>query len=300
MDKNELMLFCKSKELTQNFANRHQCSIGKVKYWLRKYNLEKTQSSYINKREIKRINALYNSGKSIREIHSITKLSVCSIEKYIDKLRTKSEALSTPEHRAKSKSGLNHYVFDEITKESAYALGLIVTDGSVDRSGYKINYHSKDDELIQIMRRIFNLSGSSYKGSTGESLSFNSTYMVKSIAKHGVFPNKTFTVKMPLLEDKYYSHFFRGVLDGDGYIGFSKGSLSIQIASASKDFVDDMIEYITKKLNIKTTISFKRNCYVIYFGGKKAAIPFCQYVYQNSQGLRLSRKYDRFINAYGR
>lgn len=295
MDIKKLKDFCQSKITTMEFAKQCQCSVPKIKYWLKKYNLQKRQTNYLNQKQIKLINDLYHSKKSVREIQDITQISVSSIIKYLDNPRTKIEAFSTPEYRAKSKSGLNHYVFDSVTKESAYALGLIITDGSVDQSGYRISYHSKDDELIQIMKHIFNLTGSSYTSKSGTSLRFNSKYMVNSIAQYGVYPNKTFTMKMPVLKDKYYPHFFRGVVDGDGYIGLPrKTNILVSIVSGSELFLEESRKYIADNLGIKVSCrKNKRGISILEMHGKNAR-EFCNFIYQDSEGMRLSRKFNNY------
>ena len=300
MNYKKLKLFCESKETTQNFAIRNNCSIQKIKYWLRKHGLQKRQANYLGTKDITHINDLYNSGKTVREVNDMTKFCMSTIITHLSNPRTKKEAYSTNEYRTKSKSGLNHYVFDEITKESAYALGLIITDGSVDKAGYRVSYHSKDDELIQIMRHIFNLNGSSYKSIPGEQLYFNSKYMVNSLTKYGVYPNKTFTVRMPCLEEKYYSHFFRGVIDGDGCIGLPrKTNIVVSIVSGSELFLKDMQEYLISKLYIKVYCrKNKRNISILEIHGENAR-KFCEFIYYDSEGLRLSRKFNNYEKHLG-
>ena len=301
MNKLILQEFCLSKITTEDYAKQQGYSVGTIKNWLRKYNLTKRQTNYLKENDIQEINKLYANEYSIRDIRTIMGYSIKTILKYLIKPRTKSESKSTFKYRAKSKSGLNHYVFDKITNESAYALGLIVTDGSVDKTGYRVSYHSKDDELIQIMRKIFTLNGSSFTSKAGTQLRFNSKYMVDTLKNYGVYPNKTFTVKMPILSNSFYSHFFRGVFDGDGTIAMNKGSLDIRITSGSKDFLSGIQKYLFQKLNIKTSISSAgKKCYLLRISGKKNAIPFCKYIYKNSTGLRLNRKYIRFENAYSK
>lgn len=298
MKKSELKKFCLSKITIVDFAKYHNCSVDDIQQLLKFYNLKKRQANYLTQSEISKINSLYSKNNTIRDIHSKTGHGMGTIVKYIQIHKTKEDAKKTSKFRTKSKSGLNHYVFDTIIKKSAYALGLIMTDGSVDKSGYRISYHSKDEELIKIMRRIFHLTGSSYKSKDGEALRFNSIYMVKAIAKFGIYPNKTFTMRMPKL-DNHYNHFFRGVIDGDGGIDIQKGCLIVRLTSGSFYFLNDIKNYLFQNLKIYSSLSFAgETAYLLRITGKKNAIPFCEYIYKNSNGLRLNRKYFIFKKAY--
>jgi len=42
--------------------------------------------------------------------------------------------------------------------------------------------------------------------------------MVSDLIKHGCFPNKTFTLRFPNINQKLIHHFMRGYFDGDGSI----------------------------------------------------------------------------------
>ena len=49
---------------------------------------------------------------------------------------------------------INTSFFESIdTKEKAYILGLITSDGGIDNNGYGIQFTSKDYELINIVKR---------------------------------------------------------------------------------------------------------------------------------------------------
>lgn len=120
------------------------------------------------------------------------------------------------------------------TEEKAYWLGFITADGTV---SHKINTLSislayRDIEHIKKLQTVlgsehklyisYNKSPASDTMCKYARLSLSSIDLVSDLVTHGVVPNKSLIVKpSPHIPDELLRHYWRGVLDGDGWITHS-------------------------------------------------------------------------------
>ena len=113
------------------------------------------------------------------------------------------------------------------TPELAYAIGLLVTDGSLSKDGRHIVFRSSDYQLLEVYKRCLGLQQSIVPTSIGvESwtkkqsyrIQFSNAGLYRWLETIGLTPAKTFTIGALDLPDKYFIGFLRGHLDGDGTI----------------------------------------------------------------------------------
>lgn len=105
----------------------------------------------------------------------------------------------------------------------AYAVGLIVTDGSLSKDGRHIAFTSKDLELIEYFKEAL---GSSHRiGKKSSGTNKNKHYYVVQIGdvtlyrflqSIGIMPNKSKIIGAVEIPKKYFFDFLRGHFDGDG------------------------------------------------------------------------------------
>lgn len=106
----------------------------------------------------------------------------------------------------------------------AYAVGLIVSDGCLYRTGRHICFTSKDKEQIDNFQKALNLNipigvnYSGYKNSMAYRVQFSDMYLWNFLNDIGIYPNKSKTIGSVKIPDKYFFDFLRGVFDGDGSI----------------------------------------------------------------------------------
>ena len=165
------------------------------------------------------------------------------------KWRTASEA-----HRSRS---FDETAFDVVTEESAYWIGFLMADGS-------INDHGKGDKVISLALkdsdighlekfRAFLKSDHSIclydqtlRGKDGAvlrraTINITSHRLADALASYGVVPRKSKTAKVVGLE--WNRDFWRGAIDGDGSLYLRKQSPMISLAgshnlmSQFRDFV---------------------------------------------------------------
>lgn len=124
---------------------------------------------------------------------------------------------------------LDDSCFSVLTEEAAYWIGFLMADGCVRQFGgkkqgiLKVTLHEQDyDHLVRLQefcQTTYPISSYLQKGTNKTVYEFRLTsqQVVSDLEKYGVVPNKSLTAKVLLLEKN--SHFWRGVIDGDGWIG---------------------------------------------------------------------------------
>ncbi len=110
--------------------------------------------------------------------------------------------------------------------ELAYITGIITADGSLSKNGRSINITSNDVELLKTIKEcleIDNKISNKKSGYTGKPTSYyiqigNVRLYRWLLNKVGLHSNKAYSLSSLNVPDKYFFHFARGCMDGDGYI----------------------------------------------------------------------------------
>lgn len=132
--------------------------------------------------------------------------------------------------KGQSKNRLvNENYFEKIdSKEKAYFLGLLFTDGGVsldkERSPMiQLQLKSSDVDILQKLRTELNVHSSirydKRKNKETAILLFRNQKIANDLKQYGIIPNKTYETKhLPQVPNEFESDFLRGCLDGDGSI----------------------------------------------------------------------------------
>ena len=198
--------------------------------------------------------------------------------------------------------------FEEInTNEKAYFLGILITDGNVfiKNKTYKVSItlQEQDKYLIEEFCKEIKLNKKVTSDCRGcYSVQVCSKKMCEDLRKYHISPNKTFTIKLPQIDDKYMSHFLRGCVDGDGSVGFyeRKNRCShkkiIRLCSASKTFLEEVKNYLSQKLGIGGFIreEKKDKLFQIYYNENNDVYKLISYLY-NDASIHMKRKYDKVL-----
>jgi len=227
------------------------------------------------------------------------------------------------------RGGWNRYKFNvdffkKWSNEVAYVLGFLYADGDIEdadassRTRY-IAFASKDREIIEKIKAVLKSEhpihfqpprtssdkyGHIYKSSGGFRLRIGSKRVFSDLIKLGLIPQKSKVIKFPFIPMEYLGHFLRGYFDGDGtfYIEQRKGinqrlifkrSCTI-LCSGSKVFLKDLSAVLAKALNLRSAKIYKgnREFRIVYF--TKESVKIFKFMYKNSTGLLLKRKFDNF------
>lgn len=110
------------------------------------------------------------------------------------------------------------------SRDLAYAIGLIVTDGNLSKDGRHLELTSKDIDQIETFSRILSLKNKIGRKKSGYNpngvyyrIQFGNVKLYRFLIKIGLTPNKTKTIGKLKIPDKFFADFLRGYLDGDGY-----------------------------------------------------------------------------------
>lgn len=266
----------------------------------------------MKKYDIKQIIEYYFENKyTITNIAKIIGVSTSTIKYQINK---HGYVINNKSHDGNNRK---HYIdknfFKNIdSKSKAYILGLIISDGYVDNYS-KLTFTSKDIELVEIFKKELKsehklarydvLDKRTNKIYTKYSLQIASKEIVNDLNNLGIYSNKSFTATMPNISDEFFWHFIRGIFDGDGSINKEKqskiGRLRFSIIGS-----ENMLRTLKNKFNafglsntkLDITKYSLNNNYIakIHYHSFKDLSILKQKIYEDSDNLRLGRKYDLF------
>lgn len=208
-----------------------------------------------------------------------------------------------------------------LNREELYSLGFLMADGC--RKSSKKNIDNmclsldiKDAYILDTIQQALKFPNTpkEYKRNkiyNGNSyiehykiISWSNNYAGSYWDKLGLFKNKT--GNEVFLDYMCNSDFLRGLYDGDGNICFDeiRKTGRIELASASKKFLEDILEFFKSVLNVDQGSIYVRNkgkndWYSLCFH-HKSSLEIGNYLYRNSEGLRLERKYQKYLQIKNR
>ncbi|MBI4157461.1 hypothetical protein HY502_01280 [Candidatus Woesebacteria bacterium] len=199
------------------------------------------------------------------------------------------------------------------TNTFAYAVGLITTDGNLSKDGRHLEFTSKDLEQVQNFAKALKLTNKISKKSssfTGEKkyyhIQFGNVKLYRFLVSIGLHPHKSKTLGQLNIPDKYFSHFLRGCLDGDGFT-FSywdkrwRSSFMFYsgFVSASKEFLKWLEVKIDNLYGIRGAFKPNRGSVYQLVYAKKASIDLVQILYSGKGISFLGRKRFKIERALG-
>lgn len=198
----------------------------------------------------------------------------------------------------------------------AYVLGFFCADGNLEDAMYLrgkyVRFVSTDESVIAGIRkvldsehRIYEIKKDGDNRKTQFLLRIGSHALFDVLYKLGLRPNKSLTMRLPKISNKYFGDFVRGYFDGDGcvYIGFGKQKLPknllVAFTSGSKDFLEDLRKMINSTCNFcKNNVYISHRSFQIRYNTEQSIMLFCL-MYGNAQNEQyLKRKRDIFIRYF--
>ena len=205
------------------------------------------------------------------------------------------------------KYSIKHDIFKSWTMESAYLVGLILADGNISTEGRSFSISSNDFELLEKSRNALE-SEHPIKDIPNKNLyilAIGHKGIVDDLEKIGITQNNSKTLSMPAIPEKYFFHFLRGYIDGDGMIVYRyKKGIHLKLCTGSPYILDNLSDTISNFLHIhrhkpaartgkrRDTVS---TWYELSYYGSNAA-KICDAVYSHCDDLFLSRKRQAFID----
>ena len=105
-------------------------------------------------------------------------------------------------------------------------------------------------------------------------------------------------MSFPNIPKELLPHFIRGLIDGDGSIGHYK-DFAISFICASKAFIESLREIVKNETGFSGSMYTNKNGIMTLKYSTNQAKKICEYIYNDSEGIRLERKYEKFKNYVG-
>lgn len=265
----------------------------------------------------KLIHLYLNERKSLNDIAKIYSVSRTAIYKKLKaqgiKQRSKSEARIEAQKQDKVPQqfyDIDENFFSTWSPEMAYVFGLILTDGCISDAGV-ISLCINDRELLEKVRKALRSEHKITPSKHQKGLyyfHFAREKLVTDLAKLGVLPRKSLTVKFPQVPERYMADFIRGVFDGDGSVFFDKRRINYPLrskfVSSSYDFIAGLQQKL-ESLNMPKRRIYRQKTkngwsYMFIYDHKNSVNLF-EILYKNTQNeLFLERKYRRFLEGKGK
>ncbi len=196
----------------------------------------------------------------------------------------------------------------------AYAIGLIVTDGSLSKDGRHIELTSKDKEQIETFSKILSLKNKIGTKKSGYNLNgiyyriqFGDVKLYRFLLKIGLTPNKTKTVGKLEIPDKLFADFLRGHLDGDGYTtsfwdSVFKNSFRLYtgFVSASDSHLEWIRDQIKRLYSLEGSLRYDKRARIFQLRyAKSASLKLINIMYYRDNLPQLKRKRFKIEQALG-
>lgn len=191
-------------------------------------------------------------------------------------------------------------------EEAAYWCGFLMTDGCITSNKHTdyviLRIKESDRAHVERLRRFLRAqhevklhASTTPKGEARKvaSLAIGSTRLVEQLAKYGVVPLKTRTAEARGgIENS--RHFWRGVLDGDGCIGFRsrkhyEPTAVVQFCSASERLMSQFVEHIRPAIGSTTSVWWSRGTWCCMIHTLKA-VALIRHLYADCR-VALDRKH---------
>jgi len=201
------------------------------------------------------------------------------------------------------KPNYNENFFCNWSKELAWLVGIVLSDGHVSKNEYKLKFiriRMCDKDVIYKIKSITGYKSNVYEYEpknhykTSYTITFCGELVWNFFTKLGMDNNKSVTAKFPKdIHDILISHVIRGIFDGDGSITINKGKYLSARICGTKNVVYGVRNYIDLHHTIHVNKSGTN--FIIQYTGERA-LSFLEYIYNGSnENNRMDRKYDIYI-----
>ncbi len=234
----------------------------------------------------------YEGGKSSRQLgfeYGVADVTITSLIKRRGVfIRNRSNAKRTNQ--------IKEDVFDTINEESAYWIGFLLADGNVyhpKKRSRQLNLGlaEKDWEHLEKFKKFIGSNKKLYYNKGGVFVSFYSNRIVEKLAEYGIVLRKSKIAKVPG-QLKNNRHFWRGMIDGDGWVTFSKDGYPIVGLCGTISIVSDFVDFVGKLSTTTYQRNKKKNFCEVRYGCTTAKI-VTKRLYDNSC-ISLQRKYEKY------
>lgn len=206
---------------------------------------------------------------------------------------------------------IENYFTQIDSKEKAYWLGWLLTDGGVSKKNdIEIAILKEDEYILHQFEKDLGINN--HVKSFGEKyvrFSISSVNMCKDLIQYGIVPNKTLNLKYPSnIPKQYECHLIRGMFDGDG--GITVGEATRYYKHREKYYTKpyqelsftgtyDMCEGLQNVININTGVPIKNitknhNIFRVRWSNQDEIMKIFEFIYRDCDNHFLTRKKNKF------
>jgi hypothetical protein len=261
----------------------------------------------ITKEQEKQVIQIYKQRPmTYEECAKLCGLSYCSIFKILKRNNIKPYS----KNKLFSPNFQEDYFETIDSEDKAYFLGLIMTDGCISTTSstkfVAIELKSNDNYILQ---KLLDCIGSTRKLTTDKrcdcmTATICGEKIVADLKKHGCKERSSLTQEFPTtIPDEMMRHFVRGLIDGDGSIGYysvvKNGRVrnnhykNIRMCSGNYNFLKDMMIYMNDRLGLKLNYEViqkeKEHLYSFKYGNKHDLSLIIHWLYDDAT-IYLKRK----------
>lgn len=230
--------------------------------------------------------------------------SVSSVASKIRKLKLFKD------NKSQIRYSYNKNYFKSIdTYDKAYWLGFISADGCIADHGkgtYRLKITLQNDDYNHLVK--FNRALNSNVPIKNKEVKYNNkifcvselvincSSMCKDLMNYGIMPNKSLSIDLPKIDDKFFIAYLRGLFDGDGtyYLGKRETGTyrySVELVSGSIVLLEKIVDILKSRYNIVSNIYKARDTkYKLYICNKKHILNLFHLFYHDNQCICLDRK----------
>lgn len=195
----------------------------------------------------------------------------------------------------------------------AYILGLLFTDGSVDKKLNKqgrirLQLQAKDKAILEKIKTELQIDSDlilDTRGNQSYSLEFVDEKMFQDLSKYNIIPNKTYEVHhLPTnIPKEYINDYIRGLVDGDGGIYIDdtiSKDVTLSFTSYHKTITEDLQKMIDNLIAKSETNSiYFTSAWHCQWRGYNQVLNILDKIYKNAE-LYIDRKYKLYQKLLSR
>lgn len=193
----------------------------------------------------------YKNGKSAQQLGLQHNVADVTITAFLCRAGVKIRNLSD----VRRKYTVNENAFDVITPEAAYWIGFILADGNV----YKHPKHSdqlniglkqSDVNHLKKLKRFLGCNKPLYYNKDAVFFNIYSNKLINRLEQFGIIPRKSLIAKPPksLIDNQ---DFWRGMIDGDGWIGWTTRGCPYVGLCGTFDIIMAFMKFVGKEMKIR-------------------------------------------------
>jgi hypothetical protein len=192
---------------------------------------------------------------------------------------------------------LDEAAFDPpLSAEARYWIGMLITDGGITTNANRgtpritLSLKGTDAEHVERFRDFLKTTHPLYyDGVRAVTLQVSSLRLTQALAYYGVVPRKSHCARVRDLEND--PHFWRGVIDGDGCLGFNKqgGKLYPRLGlCGAQPLLNQFVSFTAAFLGRRVNVHPRSTIFQMYFHSHEA-VQVVSRLYDNCP-IALSRK----------